>query len=51
VKGLAEGTKLNTNFILRFGDNDNGKGEDGNLLGEVVAINSLDITIELPIEE
>ncbi|MEZ8625711.1 hypothetical protein AB6D75_07935 [Vibrio splendidus] len=49
VKGLAEGTKLNTNFILRFGDN--GKGEDGNLLGEVVAINSLDITIELPIEE
>ncbi|MEZ8859461.1 hypothetical protein [Vibrio sp. 10N.247.311.51] len=51
VKGLAEGTKLNTNFILRFGDNDNGKGEDGNLLGEVVAINSFDITIELPIAE
>ncbi|MFA0056702.1 hypothetical protein [Vibrio echinoideorum] len=51
VKGLAEGTKLNTNFVLRFGDNDNGKGEEGNLLGEVVAINSFDITIELPIEE
>lgn len=51
VKGLVEGTKLNTNFILRFGDNDNGKGEDGNLLGEVVAINSFDITIELPIAE
>ncbi|MEZ9701403.1 hypothetical protein AB4455_01950 [Vibrio sp. 10N.261.46.E12] len=51
VKGLAEGTKLNTNFILRFGDNDNGNGEDGNLLGEVVAINSFDITIEWPIAE
>ncbi|MFA0084542.1 hypothetical protein [Vibrio sp. 10N.261.51.F12] len=46
VKGLTEGLKLNTNFILRFGDNDNGKGEQGDLLGEVVSINSFDITID-----
>ncbi|MGR5095594.1 hypothetical protein ACPV5O_03485 [Vibrio maritimus] len=44
VRGVTEGLKLNTNFMLRFGDNDNGPyGDD--LTGEKVTINKFEVTI------
>lgn len=44
VRGVTEGLKLNTNFMLRFGDNDNGPyGDD--LTGEKVTIHKFEVTI------
>ncbi len=45
VRGVTEGLKLNTNFMLRFGDNDNGV-DGADLIGEQVTIHKFNVTVE-----